>query len=425
MNYHNNKDLQLLEICKTLIEEKLQWELSSTWRQRDFLNLLSLIEKESGINISLTTIRRIWSKDYHGNPQKSTLDALAIFLGYQNWLDFKTNQETTAPKVRKEEPVREKKNFSSILVLTACIIALVGIIAFVSQGKEEPLPRKAEISVKKVESSGVPNTVVFNYNLKGVDAQEYYVQQTWDINDKISLDPNDTILTRTYYYPGAHQIKVMADEKIVAETSVKINTENWVALSRAGRLDVNPVYLDIQDSNPKGAMSVSEDELIEKGIELDPGLVLSYYYVTDFENMDAENFKTRFRIKNDNFLNANCPVMWVGVIGEKNSYFAPFTKPGCVGELNFRLGTKYFKGKNHDLSNFGTDIFKWQDIAFERQGEVYTISLNEERIFSAHGGEDVGDIVGFLISFSGSGSVDYVELMNTSSDEQVYVETFN
>ena len=306
MNYHGNKDLQLLEICKTLIEEKLQWEPSTSWRQRDFLNLLSLIEKESGINISLTTIRRIWGKDYNGSPQKSTLDALAIYLGYQNWLDFKTNQETTTPKVMKEERVGEKKNFSSILVLTACVIALVGIIAFVSQEKEGSLHPQATISVKKIESSGVPNTVVFNYNLKDIDAEEYYVQQTWDINDKISLDPNDTILTRTYYYPGAHQIKVMADEKIVATTSVKINTENWVALTRAGRVDANPVYLDIEDSNPKGIMSIGLDKLVEKGIELDPELVLSYYYITDFENMDSENFKTRFRIKNDDFLNANC-----------------------------------------------------------------------------------------------------------------------
>ena len=389
------------------------------------MNLLSLIEKESGINISLTTIRRIWNKDYHGNPQKSTLDALSIFLGYQNWLDFKTNQETISPKVRNEEHIGEKNNFSSILVVIACVIALVGIIAFVSQEKENSSPPQAEISVKKVEPSGVPNTVVLSYNLKNIDAQEYYVQQTWDIGEKIILNPKDTILTRTYYYPGAHQINVIADEEIVATTSVKINTEDWVALSRTGRLDFNPVYLDIENSNPNGVMSISKDKLVKKGIALNPELVLSYYYIADFENMDAENFKTRFRIKNDDFINANCPVMWVGIVGTKNSYFAPLTKPGCVGELNFRLGSKYFKGKNHDLSNFGTNIFKWQDVEFERHGDAYTIRLNQKSIFSAEGGEDVGDIVGFLISFSGAGSVDYVEFMNTSSDELIYAEHFD
>ena len=424
MNYQGNKDLQLLEICKSLIEDKLQWEPSSSWRQRDFLNLLSLIEKESGINISLTTIRRIWSADYHGNPQKSTLDALSIYLGYHNWLDFKTNQETLVPQLRKKQGMDKYKRFPSALIPILGIVVFAVGIAFVAHEKEGSSPTLAKISVKKVEPSGVPNTVVFSYDLEHTDAQEYYIQQTWDHADTIRLDPRDSILTRTYYYPGAHQVKVEADGEIVAATSVKINTDDWVALFGTGRLDVNPLYLDIEKSNPQGTMSVSADKLVGKGIAPDPKLVLSYYYITDFEHVDAENFKTSFRIKNDDFKNANCAVMRVGIIGTKNSYFVPFTKPGCVGELNFRLGTKYFKGKNHDLSNFGTDIFTWQNVAFERQGETYTITLNQEPIFSAEGGQDVGDIAGFLISFSGSGSVDFVELMNTSTNELVYSEHF-
>ena len=90
MNPFENSDLHYLKTCKALIEKKLSWSDSTTWKQRDFLNLISLIEKESGISLSLSTIKRLWSKDYGRTPQKSTLDALAVFIGFKDWLDFKS-----------------------------------------------------------------------------------------------------------------------------------------------------------------------------------------------------------------------------------------------------------------------------------------------------------------------------------------------
>ena len=85
----SNHELPYLNICKQLIEKRLRWTSSDQWKQRDYFNLIRLIEDKSGIRLSLTTIKRIWKPNYSGTPHPSTLEALTLFLGYQSWLDFK------------------------------------------------------------------------------------------------------------------------------------------------------------------------------------------------------------------------------------------------------------------------------------------------------------------------------------------------
>ena len=78
--------------CKELVEEKLDWGDSREWKQRDYEFLSDLIYEKANIMLSLSTLKRVWNKDYSSLPRQSTLDALAIFLDYKSWNDFKKNQ---------------------------------------------------------------------------------------------------------------------------------------------------------------------------------------------------------------------------------------------------------------------------------------------------------------------------------------------
>ena len=75
---------------KDQIAKKLQIE--GEWKQRNFIDLIELIEKESGIKISLSTIKRIWALNLTNLPHPSTLNALVSVLGYEDWLAFKSAQ---------------------------------------------------------------------------------------------------------------------------------------------------------------------------------------------------------------------------------------------------------------------------------------------------------------------------------------------
>ena len=110
----DNSETPYVQHIKKLVEEKLGWIESGKWKQRDYWNLLELLEEESGISISLSTIKRIWKPDFEGSPHPATLDVLAQFVDYKNWLDFK-NSTQLITKDKESEKGRSKKNQSSFL----------------------------------------------------------------------------------------------------------------------------------------------------------------------------------------------------------------------------------------------------------------------------------------------------------------------
>ena len=142
-------EIDFLNACKSLIEEKLDWPPSENWRQRDFLNLINLIENESGISISLSTIRRLWKVDYSGTPQPSTLNALAKFLAYEDWLDFKSKYKKAQNAIPELDIPNNKKSLSSFLpfFIAAIVLILLALVfqqfsSFPSEAKSHSFSRK-------------------------------------------------------------------------------------------------------------------------------------------------------------------------------------------------------------------------------------------------------------------------------------------
>src|SRR4029450_6001906 len=86
----NHSEREYINLCKQLIEEKFHFENDAgTLRQRDLEYLADAIEERSGIKLSLSTLKRVWKKDYDQTPHPSTLQALVSVLGYKDWQEFK------------------------------------------------------------------------------------------------------------------------------------------------------------------------------------------------------------------------------------------------------------------------------------------------------------------------------------------------
>src|SRR3979411_3243565 len=89
----NHSEREFIAQCKRLIEEKFHFENDKgILRQRDLEYLADSIEEKSGIILSLSTLKRLWKKDYDQMPHPSTLQALVSVLGYNDWQEFKTKQ---------------------------------------------------------------------------------------------------------------------------------------------------------------------------------------------------------------------------------------------------------------------------------------------------------------------------------------------
>src|SRR5687767_11960725 len=82
-------DERLMGICRKLIEAKLGWEESRYWTNSDFETLSEKILIETGVQLSTSTLKRVWGKiKYESVPQVATLNALACFAGYQSFREL-------------------------------------------------------------------------------------------------------------------------------------------------------------------------------------------------------------------------------------------------------------------------------------------------------------------------------------------------
>src|SRR5689334_8359144 len=135
----NHSEREYINLCKQLIEEKFHFENDEgVLRQRDLEYLADNIEETSGIKLSLSTLKRVWKKDYDQTPHPSTLQALVSVLGFKDWQEFKL-KTTPAPPV-STAPKMHNLRFRRWMALPAiaALAVLLWLIAF--------RPRKLDIT---------------------------------------------------------------------------------------------------------------------------------------------------------------------------------------------------------------------------------------------------------------------------------------
>ncbi|CAA9224262.1 MAG: hypothetical protein AVDCRST_MAG56-615 [uncultured Cytophagales bacterium] len=102
-----SEELIYLTRCCRLIEAKWQRGESKFWKNGDYQKLSELVSTSSRISISPDTLKRLFgkTKTYRSyNPQIETKNALAIFIGYEGWEDFKKRQPVLVGEERLPAP---------------------------------------------------------------------------------------------------------------------------------------------------------------------------------------------------------------------------------------------------------------------------------------------------------------------------------
>ena len=159
-------DQELLKIIKRDIEKKLFSE-HRILKGRDLKYIAECLEEQSDITLSLSTLKRIWKEDYAQTPQPSTLNALAALLGYSNWQAYK---DATLKTVQKDTRI---KTFNirrvAYPVLAVLFLGTIWNLAFTRLNFQKKTPPSINGSISfsadKTVSEGVPNTVIFSYDV--------------------------------------------------------------------------------------------------------------------------------------------------------------------------------------------------------------------------------------------------------------------
>ena len=424
----NQSEREYIAFCRRLIEEKFQFEKANgNLRPRDLEFLADSIEEKSGIRLSLSTLKRIWKKDYDQTPHPSTLDALVSLLDYKSWQDFRlrptqllAESPGSIPKIKRRSPLR----WWLVLPLLAAVVALIWLLAFrpENQGKLRPFVKgPVTFTGNKTVSQGVPNTIIFNYDLTHVVADSFFFQQSWNPMEKVKINPQDHYYSNIYYYPGFHKAKLIANDSILKRFRVHITTDGWLPILRHRFDDDMPVYIRKNHPVVNGALHITRNDLSSSvGNEF----IMSYYNVREFGNTSSDNFSIDTRILIDSANAAPCPAFELVIICEEHIFFITMTGKGCERNIAIKMGEVVQNGMNTDLSAFGRDLYQWQRLRLKVVDKQAAIYINDQLVHTISFKNDFGKVMGIVYNFVGTGAVDYVKLIDRQG-KAVYEDNFD
>jgi hypothetical protein len=400
-----DKEKHYIETCRQRIEDKVGWGPGNEWQNQDFEALSKRIFKETKVSLSVSTLKRVWGKvRYEGNPNTATLNALAQFVGYEDWRTFTSNGQPKQANGTSNN-VPRKFSFPNILKPVLAIAVLgIGVFLFsVMQSRPKQLEYKNITFNSKATANTVPNTVVFNYNAKDSNADSVFIQQSWDPSRRFRVDKNSTEYTSTYYLPGYYRAKLILDTTIVAEHDIFIESKGWLATIDR---DPIPVYAEEQKILHEGIVSVGDEFLAEQKVDLEEEkLWTSYFRVLKNEVISDESFQMDATLMNTFGKGGSvCRYTQVVLLGTAGYINIPLSIKGCVGELGMQVG-KYIDGKTNDLSAFGVDFSHWTHVQCVVENKRITIRVNNSIAYEGDYQNSMGDIVGARIMFMGNGAV--------------------
>ena len=414
-------EYHLVQQCLLEIENRLDWGSSDSWHNDVFIELSEHIQKETQVNLSTTTLKRVWGKvKYQNAPSISTLNTLSKFAGYENWRAFKNKKE---PK-KKPSLIKDKVFQNMGIIVAAAGIMTFAFISFFSMVSTEndnipPLDLSKIHFKSRPISKGLPNSVVFDLNLDEITSDSIYIQQFWDRTKTVKIKPKQKQATGIYYYPGYFRAKLLVDGKIIKEHDLFIASDEWM-----GTIDYEPIpkYINVNDtmSDP---LSFS-DTVVKEIKENKNPIVSTFHLVKDF-NMSGDDMTIETTVKNIyNEKWAVCQTLRIVVLGSSGAMIIPFSIPGCVSDINLMLNDVYVRGKEHDLSSLGTDLSDFKKLKINVENNKVTVYIEDQEVYSNNYHEPIGKFVGIRYRFLGAGSIKELTITDQKTNQIVLKDHF-
>jgi hypothetical protein len=461
----------LIRQVKKLFEEKTGWGDSGQWSNQDFLQLSEMIRDQTGVTISHVTLKRIWGKvRYESLPNTHTLNTLVQFVGYDSWRDFSARNAgssvapgngsalpgnwSSAPANGSAPPgymssnpdngsvlsktgaghvppgpgtnghppgsgAREKtsrmKTLSRIprkLIWVVIPLAIIPLVLLYLHG-QQPSPQSQDYSFssKKVVTSGVPNSVIFDYDASRSPDDSVVIQQSWDTTRRVKVPRNGHQFTSVYYYPDFFHATLQVQGKVVKTHNLLIETNGWVPIVHHEPV---PVYFTKEDAIADGKMSLPIEKIWRKNIPLQPTPPSVWFCnVRDFGDIWSDHFTFETSLKNDySEGSAICQKTTVYILCEGTAIWVPLSAKGCISDLDLYFTYFYTSGKREDLSAFGVDFSNYVKLRIESDSGRAKIFVNDHLAYTVPRHILHSKIIGIEYNFKGTGSVDYVSLSN-------------
>ncbi|HEY4198454.1 MAG TPA: hypothetical protein VGM63_23100 [Mucilaginibacter sp.] len=330
---------------------ELSWGPVSIWQGGDFRKLSQLIFDKTHVNISESTLRRLFGKsDYPHIPNETTLNTLAVFAGYTSWRDFRSQ--------RIQKPSRKFVLRKEILFAVPAILALLIIFVILYHPDDKATPvGDAYAFTSKTVTRAIPNSVIFHYKAPLKTAQ-LYIQQSWDNKTRVKVASDHDIYTSVYYRPGFYEAKLIVGNHVIKEHPLVIPTAGWLGLIY---FKPAPYYLKPTEFIRKDRYEVTSKSFADRGFNLDHDLLRAELYnVGNFVPVPVADADFTAMVKTDSASGGDAyKRLHVFLVTNGVPVSLNICDKGCVSTLSFLNGKTLVSGKTTDLSGFGVTPGSW------------------------------------------------------------------
>lgn len=411
------KEKQAIAQCLELLEARLNWGSSEHWVNYDFEKLSLEIENKTRINLSVTTLKRLWGKvKYPHAPTLTTLNTLAQFLDYSDWRSFTQQlpqQEIQAPPVEADPaaPGLSPKRFSlqrswGLLLILLPLVFLI-ISSMVPDVFNFKLNREQyHFKANKILSRGVPNSVIFTYDASASPTDSIFIVQTWDIRRKTLVPKDKKNHSAVYYYPGFFRSKLIVGQEIVKTHDIQIATDGWLALVENEPI---PIYFKKNDVVKNDRVEVDSQTLLRYNLPMLPTPPrVRIFNQTDLGDLMTDNFIFETTLKNPYAGGSNaCQFVEVLIQCKDDIIIIPLGAKACTGDMNLYAAGVAAQSKHADLSGFGCDLNEWTTLKVVTVNKKMSFFVNDKKAYTLTFPNEPKGIVGVQYRFNGPGAVKY------------------
>ncbi len=409
----------ILQLCLKEIEDKLQWGDSLNWTNREFTELSELLLEKTDISLSVSSIRRLFGKstDYKKvyNPQLDTKNALAIFLGYDNWYQYRDTY-TKRPKTKQTPLIVEstKKMYVKLIGVVLIGLIFIAITQLFYSNEETPQVENISLVGKNLIGNQIPHTTFMHYTVpKGQGP--FYID--WDdiptdaskTAEITKLENDSGVVSHTYYYKDLYDVRLL-DENFqeLKKIQIIIHTDGWEGFALQ---EATNIRIDSMNFWNKDLLCADLSYLQNMGIDSIKPYRVYYRNQSDFNvNGTSFNFSMNFKpIFRQNFL--DCSHVQIELRGNQSGHLISLSNTGCSGTIGtIYLSDYQISGKTNDLSAFEVIDREWNSFKMDAKKDSTFLILNNDTILKIASPPSIGEIVGLRIEFLGNGCVKDIEL---------------
>ncbi|MEJ1237065.1 hypothetical protein WBG78_02990 [Chryseolinea sp. T2] len=428
--------------CLTLIENKLNRGPREGWSNYDFDRLIEDIQVVTGVRLSLTTLKRVSGRiKYDSFPTHTTLNALARYVGFEDWREFVRDQERSRasggessqstnasstvsgetsthndPSAAVQQDQRETTTstvsartrlytYRRVMWLAAAVPLLLAVYLLIASRKKTHLDSSQfSFRADKMYTVGVPNSVVFHYDASKVPSDSVFIVQTWDMSRKTYVDREKHEHSAIYYYPGYFRTKLIVDGEIVKTHDLQIATDGWLCLVQQ---EPQPLYFSKDEVEHGDSITVGLETLKKYNLEVHPAPpLIRMFNESDMGSIMNDNFVFETELKNP-FNEGSNPCQFVQVLiqSKDDVMIIPLSARACVGDLFLYAYGYGVNSKHADLSGFGVDLTKWVKLRVESENKHVKFIVNGKTVYEVDFPDEPKGVVGVQFRFWGPASV--------------------